>query len=74
MKLVVTVQIDARDARVGVLEAPQISRIPAETQVVVEGAHQARADVPAEHVVRRRHLRDRPAVDLRPQQAPSTPR
>ena len=46
MKLVVTVQIDARDARVGVLEAPQIARIPAETQVVGEVAHQARAGVP----------------------------
>src|SRR5262245_44055848 len=64
-------RVDDVDARVGVLEAPQILDVAAHAEVIIEVAHHACAQVPAEHVVRRGNVEgagEASAVNLRADQ------
>src|SRR5581483_10208761 len=69
MQLVVAREIDDLIPRVQVLEAADVLHVAAQPEVIVEVAHHAGPRIPAPLVVRGGDVRERAAIDLRPQPA-----
>src|SRR5579864_6442183 len=69
VQLIVAVEIDQRVACGEVLEAAEIPDVSAQTDVLVQIAHDAATGIPTQLIVRGGDAREGPAVDLRAQQA-----